>query len=94
MKSLADWPAGACIAGAVVVVEVGAIAIHSYVHHPIEAHANHQVVLYAAQPVVLPDNHQRDPAGPEANGRITVATSTSSASTSAGTIWHTPGWPI
>jgi hypothetical protein len=64
------------IAGTLVLVEIGAIAVHDYPHSPIE---RHRVGLYADHPALLPDNHEPERAPPEPSGRlITVVSSVTS----------------
>jgi hypothetical protein len=93
--SLKRPPVGPFIAGGVVVVQIGAAAVHFYVHKPIYPEPDHQAGLYAVQPVALPDNHHPDRAPPEPPGRLITQVSTATATTQIGPIsWFIPGgWP-
>jgi hypothetical protein len=93
LDSLTRPPVGPAVAGAVVVVEIGAMAVHFYGHKPIELD-HHQVGVYAAQPVILPDNHNPERAPLELSGRLIAGVSSTASTTVIGPNWFIPGgWP-
>ena len=93
LKSLTKPPVGPAIAGAIAVVEVGAMAVHFYAHKPIEPKSD-QAGFYGVHAAILPHGPHHDGGPPLRTSDLLVQVSTASASTSVGPIsWLTPGWP-